>query len=118
MAPVASSGRVFCSSWREMASARWAADWRARAGLADDAEGLAALLADPAIDGVYVATPHAQHGAVVRVDAVERRDLPEKMQREGGEPGEQGVAEREPRLHLEGQSGAPACGRSRFRHGA
>ncbi|QPF72212.1 Gfo/Idh/MocA family oxidoreductase [Roseateles sp. DAIF2] len=29
-------------------------------------DDLAALLTDPAIDGVYVATPHAQHGAVVR----------------------------------------------------
>lgn len=40
-------------------AARWAAD--AAAGSSMDA-----LLADPAVDAVYIATPHAQHGDLIR----------------------------------------------------
>lgn len=42
------------------------AQWPDPAGAPRVSTDLAALLADPAVDAVYIATPHAQHGAPVR----------------------------------------------------
>ena len=53
---------------RAAAFAAWShAEWPAADAVAPYAStDLAAVLADPAVDAVYVATPHAQHGAPVR----------------------------------------------------
>jgi len=42
------------------------AQWPQAEGAPYASTDLAALLADPAVDGIYVATPHAQHGEPVR----------------------------------------------------
>lgn len=56
------------SSRRADRAQAFAERFGATAWYADDAQGsgVDALLADPAVEAVYVATPHAQHAAVVR----------------------------------------------------
>ncbi len=53
---------------RDISKARaFAQDWRPTAGPVPQAtDDVAALLADAGVDGVYIATPHAQHGEFVR----------------------------------------------------
>ncbi len=63
-----SGSRLHAVYARELGKARaFAQAWRPASGpeplATDDA---AALLADPRVDGVYIATPHAQHGEFIR----------------------------------------------------
>jgi predicted dehydrogenase len=65
----ATRGSRLCAVYaRDLGKAHaFAKEWRPAAGAAPVAtDDLAGLLADPRVDGIYIATPHAQHGAFIR----------------------------------------------------